>query len=78
MPEEPIYEIALEQVLADDKIQSQTKQIFLRTAVNGERPEDVAEAFGTTRNSVDQAKSRIIDKLRNLIERLESVDEESG
>lgn len=73
-----IYEIALEQVLADDKIQSQTKQIFLRTAVNGERPEDVAEAFGTTRNSVDQAKSRIIDKLRNLIERLESVDEESG
>lgn len=73
-----IYEIALEQVLADDGIQSRTKQIFLRTAVNGERPEDVAEAFGTTRNTVDQVKSRMIDKLRNLIERLESVNEESG
>lgn len=65
-------------MLADDGIQSRTKQIFLRTAVNGERPEDVAEAFGTTRNTVDQVKSRMIDKLRNMIERLESVNEESG
>ena len=73
-----IYEIALEQVLADDDIHSQTKQIFLRVAVNGERPEDVAAAFGTTRNSVDQMKRRMIDKLRCLIERLESVDEETS
>ena len=46
-----------------------------RAAVNGEKPEDVAEAFGVTRNSVDQVKSRLIDKLREVIEQLESVDE---
>ena len=56
-------------------MQGRTKQIFLRAAVNGEKPEEVAEAFGITRNSVDQIKSRLIDKLREVIEQLESVDE---
>ena len=70
-----VYEIALQQLLADDGVQGRTKQIFLRAAVNGEKPEDVAEAFGITRNSVDQIKSRLIDKLREVIEQLESVDE---
>ena len=70
-----VYEIALQQLLADDGVQGRTKQIFLRAAVNGEKPEEVAEAFGITRNSVDQIKSRLIDKLREVIEQLESVDE---
>ena len=71
---ESIYEIALEQVLADDSIQSRTKQIFLRTAVDGERPEDVAESFGIKRNAVDQAKNRIVEKIRALVEQLGGVD----
>lgn len=71
---ESIYEIALEQVLADDSIQSRTKQIFLRTAVDGERPEDVAESFGIKRNAVDQAKNRIVEKIRALGEQLGGVD----
>lgn len=75
---ESVYEIALEQLLADDGVQSRTKQVFLRVAVNGERPEDVADAFGITRNAVDQMKSRMIDRLRGLIEQLECVDEEAG
>ena len=70
-----VYEIALQQLLADNGVQGRTKQIFLRAAVNGEKPEEVAEAFGITRNSVDQIKSRLIDKLREVIEQLESVDE---
>lgn len=71
---ESIYEIALEQILADDTIQDRTKQIFLRTAVNGESPEDVAESFGIKRNAVDQAKSRVIEKLRDIVRRLEFLD----
>ena len=75
---ESIYEIALEQVLADDSIQSRTKQIFLRTAVDGEKPEDVAESFGIKRNAVDQAKNRIIEKIRALVEQLGGVDGHKG
>lgn len=71
---ESVYEIALEQVLADDTVQGRTKQIFVRTAVNGEKPERVAESFGISRNAVDQAKSRMIEKLRDIVSRLEAVD----
>ena len=75
---ESIYEIALEQVLADETIQSRTKQIFLRTAVDGEKPEEVAESFGIKRNAVDQAKNRVIEKIRALVEKLEDVDGSIG
>ena len=71
---EAIYEIALEQVLADESIQSRTKQIFIRTAMKGEKPEDVAEAFGIKRNAVDQAKNRVINKMRSIAEELGSID----
>lgn len=67
---EAIYEIALEQVLADDSIQAKTKQIFLRTAIDGESPESVAESFGIKRNAVDQAKNRMIEKIRTIVERM--------
>lgn len=73
---ESIYEIALEQVLADEKLQSRTKQIFLRTAVKGEKPDDVAAAFGIKRNAVDQAKNRVLEKLRDIVGRLEFLDAE--
>jgi len=69
-----VYEIALGQVLADDTIQGRTKQIFVRTAVNNEKPEQVAESFGISRNAVDQAKNRMIEKLRDIVSQLEAVD----
>lgn len=69
-----VYEIALEQVLADDAIQGRTRQIFVRTAVNNEKPEQVAESLGITRNAVDQAKNRMIEKLRDIVSQLEAVD----
>lgn len=75
---ESIYEIALEQILSDESIQPRTKQIFLRTAIDGEKPEDVAESFGIKRNAVDQAKNRIVEKMRALVEKLEDVDEAVG
>lgn len=67
---ESIYELALAELLADPSVRPQSKRIFVRVAVNGEKPEDVAAAFGVTRNSVDQTKNRLVAKLREIKERL--------
>lgn len=69
-----VFEIALRQYLADDAVNARTKQIFTRLAVDGERPEDVARAFGIERNAVDQIKCRAMTRLRELVKALEQVD----
>lgn len=71
---ESLYEIALQQLLADKTVQGRTKQVFVRTVVNREKPEAVAAAFRIERNAVDQIKSRMMDKLRKLIAALEKTD----
>ena len=72
---ESLFEIALQQYLADDSVQDRTKQIFTRIAVNGEKPDDVAASFGMKRNAVDQIKSRAMERLRELVKALEQVDD---
>lgn len=72
---EAVFEIALQQYLADDAVETRTKQVFTRLAVNGERPEAVAASFGVTRNAVDQMKSRAMTRLRTLVKALEKVDD---
>ena len=67
------YEVALQQLMADPKIQEQTKQIFVRTALNDESPDDVARMFGIARNNVDQIKNRMTVKLRELAKDLADV-----
>lgn len=69
-----IFEIALQQYLADDTVQPRTKQIFVRLAVNGEKPEIVASAFGLSRNVVDQIRSRAMRSLRMRVMALEKVE----
>lgn len=64
------YEVALAQYLADPSVQTRTKEIFRRVALGGERPEDVAAAYGLPRNAVDQIRSRATRKLRELAEAL--------
>lgn len=68
------YELALRELLANPDIQSRTKQVFIQVAVNGEKPEAVALAYGMTRNSVDQLKPRMILKLKNIVSRLKPED----
>lgn len=68
-----VYEIALREVLDDPSVRERTKQIFLRTAMHGESPEDVAAAFGMKRNAVDQAKNRVLARLKEKIAQLEGV-----
>jgi RNA polymerase sigma factor (sigma-70 family) len=75
---EAVLEIALQQLLADESINYRTKQVFVRVAVNGEKPEAVAESFGITRNSVDQMKARMKERLREFADALMKVDDEIG
>ena len=75
---EAVLEIALQQLLADESINDRTKQVFVRVAVNGEKPESVAESFGIARNAVDQMKARMKERLRELANMLMKVDDEIG
>ena len=68
--DDAVFELALRELLADPAIRGQTKQVFIRVAVNGEKPAAVAEAFGITRNAVDQIKNRLVTKLKAIAEGL--------
>jgi RNA polymerase sigma factor (sigma-70 family) len=67
------YEAALTQFMANPNLSSRDKEIFRRTALNGEAPADVAEIFGITRNNVDQIKARMTAKLKELALKYASV-----
>ena len=55
---------------------AQTKEIFRRVALLGEKPETVATDYGLERNAVDQIKDRSIRRLRVIVDRLvEQPDE---
>lgn len=68
-----VLQIALRQLLADESVQERTKQVFIRVAVEGEDPAAVAEAFGIERNAVDQMKSRMTRRLRDLVAALDAA-----
>ena len=67
---ETVCEVALQQLLADPSVTGRKRQIFIRTAMKGERPEDVATSLAVSRAVVDQTKKRMMDRLRELVERL--------
>ena len=70
---EAIFEIAVRQFLADESIADRTKRIFERVAINGESPESVAASFKMKRHTVDQAKSRAMARLREIVKDLEDA-----
>ena len=70
---ETLVEIALRQLMNDESIQSRTRQVFLRVVVNGEKPDDVAVAFGIERNAVDQIKNRMMPRLQKIVADLEKA-----
>ena len=72
--QESVYEIAVRELLADDSIHQRSKQMFLRLAVEGVPPEEVASAYGVSRNVVDKVKSRMIARLREIVASLEAMD----
>ena len=70
---ESIFELAMSRFLADDSVADRTKRIFERTALNGESPEAVAASFKMARHAVDQAKSRAMSRLREIVKGLETL-----
>ena len=71
---ESLLEIALGQLLSDPSIHERTRLVFARVAVNGEKPDEVAASFGMERNAVDQIKSRMMARLKELVAALEKAD----
>ncbi len=70
-----LFDIAVRQFFNDETIAPRTKEIFRRTAIRGESPEDVAKSFMMERHAVDQIKSRSVTKLRTIVEALEKADD---
>ena len=68
-----LFEVALHEFLADPRTTDWAKEVFVRVAINGESPDEVAEALQTNRNRIDQVKSRSMAKIRRLIETLEDI-----
>ena len=68
-----VFEIALQQLLADPSIHDRTKQIFVRTTIKQEKPDTVAAALGVSRNVVDQQKRRTLAKFKALVAALKGV-----
>ena len=66
-----VFEIAMRQMLADGSIHDRSKQIFQRLTVDGLPPDEVAAAYGVSRNSVDKIKSRLLARLREIVRLLE-------
>lgn len=62
-----VMEVAVEQLMSDDRIRPVTREVFRHVALMHESPEEVAEAFGISRNNVDQIKNRMIGKLTEQI-----------
>lgn len=59
---------AVEQLMTDSTINARTREIFRHVALLHESPKSVAEAFGVTRNNVDQIKNRFVKRLSELVE----------
>lgn len=70
---ESVYEIALQQLLADESIHERTKQVFVRLAIDGEKPEAVAESLGIPYNTVIRIRKRAIAQLRSYVEAMKKA-----
>ena len=70
---EEVFEVALQQLLADESIHDRTKQAFIRTAIRGESSDTVAESLGVPRNTVNKMKSRMLAALRDLVEKIKKA-----
>ncbi len=58
---------ALDQMLSDETVNSRSREIFRHVALLHEPPADVAQAFGVSRANVDKIKSRLVQRLAELV-----------
>ncbi len=69
-----VYAVALGQLMGNPRLGARSKQIFLRVALRGEKPQTVADSLGVARGLVDLTKKRMKERLRDLVERLKEAD----
>ena len=72
---ETVYELALQQLMANPDISARDKQIFVRTATKGEKAEAVAMSLAVSRDVVYMTKARMLARLREIIGNLKGADE---
>lgn len=65
-----MFEVALQQLLADESVSARNREVFRAVAVLHQKPDAVAADFGIKRNLVDQIKNRMIAKLTDLVKAL--------
>lgn len=68
-----IYEIVLQEFLSDESVNDITKQIVVRTSIDGESAKTVCEALGVTENVVDHARRRSIQRMKERVEELKNL-----
>jgi len=68
-----VYAVALGQLMGNPRLGDRSKQIFLRTAMRGEKAAEVAASLGVERRIVDQTKSRMTARLREIVDRLKDA-----
>jgi len=68
-----VYAIALRQLLADESVHERTKQIFIKVAIDGQSPQQVAESFGSTVDAVVKVRTRLLARLREIVKALKDV-----
>ncbi len=69
--ESAIVNIALSELNNNPNIHELTKIIFKEIAIEGKKPEEVAEAHGIKRNAVDQIRARMVAQLKKIIASLD-------
>lgn len=70
---EAVYEIALQQLLADQSIYERSKQIFTRLTLGHEAPQKVADSLGVPYATVVKVKERMLKRLRASIKAMKNV-----
>lgn len=78
-PEEESYrqslvDISLSRFFADESVAARTKEVFRCVAILGEEPEKVAIAYRIERHTVDQIKSRSLERIRGYVAELEAAN----
>lgn len=68
-----VYERAIAELRASSRVAPRTIEAFERVVLHQEDARDVADRLGVTPQEVYDAKSRVVDKLRELLPRYEAL-----
>ena len=68
-----VFEIALRQFLSDETVCERDKQVFVRTAIDGDAPEAVSESLGVSVDQVYLIRHRCKRKMQRWVDELKNT-----